>query len=798
MKRKLLFLVASCASVGTVAYAQSGAERDSVRLLDPVEVTAPMRHASSTDLSRINVPLAKLPITITKIDVNQLRLRGLHDATDALRFSSSAGFRRSYGAFLQLNIRGFDYAPIIVDGMRDERSTINSYPLGDLSEVESIDLLKGPASVMQGHSAVGGVLSITRRRPTAQRLFSSRVEYGSWQQMRNITSLGGKIAGRWNGFGLLSYSAGDGWRAKGDKRLKVYGAIGAEWSRDVLEIRGGLHRDFYGTEIGLPPTVSQPVYRVDDGSLYLNAGQVQPGLRRDARYNNESDAMYHKTWNVALRWVHTFSPSLRMTEHASYHSDVIDYFSTEELSYPSKSFYHDALPAQAPYPYYYDASVRELDSATGQMTTRVKRTYINLDSVSLTFPLRFEHQARTLQNQLQINGHVFTGAIKHSFAVGHAFSFMRRVSFSGYNLGTDVQGPGLFSTISSHDPHSMGYMITRFSSATPTRTYSHGLYAQDVMEITPSLQAMLAMRYDFYHYERARTTTIDGTRRFEDPQPDKYSVARSQALTYRLGVVYTPVEHTNIYASVASFYHPYQTVYAARTIYVDADGQVFTPGSGAKEIFKPRRGYQAELGSRVAVGDWLALTASAFYIKQSNVVRSLGQVEVEVNGKKEKHSVQAQVGAISSKGFDVEATITPIKGLLLTAGYGFIDIRYTKLAQNPYSQRDVNEGEPLPLIPAHKWYSYGGYTLGQGALRGLDINYSISYRGRRYRNYAQRISFAPELLCDLGLGYQLSRHIRLSANVYNVLNAETYQESLSDQLVPSEPTSVRFALDFRL
>lgn len=790
MNKKLLFCCAiglSClvAQAGHVTSRDKVIDADSIHIFDDVEIVARARQMAPT-LSRINVPLSKLPMTVSHLEASQLRLRGYYNPMDALRYVPAAGLRMSYGAFLQLNIRGFDYSPIIVDGVRDERSTINSFPLGDLSEVASIEVLKGPASVLQGHSAVGGVLSINRRRPTAERSLSARLEYGSWRHHRLVASLGGKLAGRWNGLMSLSYMGGDGWRNTGDKRFKVYATAGAQWERDSLIVRASYHRDFYGTEIGVPATLSEPVYNLD-GTIYLPPRTLQPKIQRHTRYNNESDAMYNKSANVTLAWMHKFGDNLRLANDASYADDIIDYFSTEELSYPtSDPFDLASLPAVAPYKYYTERGG--------------KRTYIDMEHVQLTYPLRFEHHARTFQNQLQLSGDFSTGAIKHTWAAGYALSYMRRVSYTGYkfaNGGKDITGPGLFSIIDAYNPQSAGPMQTQFSAAIPTHTWSHGVYAQNVIELLPSLQTMIALRYDRYKYGRASTSTIDGKREFEDPSSDSYAWAKSQALTYRVGVVYSPLDDVNIYTSLASFYLPYQTTYNDKTIYVNSSGDVFSPEAN-QEIFKPRTGGQIELGVRAAVSKWFSLSASGFCIKQNNIVKTLGTHEEVVNGATVKKTIQGQVGTIVSKGFEIEARLSPLEGLSLTLGYSLTDARHSKLVQNKYLEYDVQEGNPLNYIPKHQLMSYGNYTVQRGLLRGLDLHYALSYRSRRYINYGRGQFFESDAICDLGVAYQTQSRLTIGLDVYNVFNRESFQQSLGNQWVFNAPTNFKVSLSYRL
>ncbi|SUB88821.1 Virulence-associated outer membrane protein Vir-90 [Porphyromonas macacae] len=753
---------------------EPGGIRDSVFRLKTVTVIG-ARKINTNSLSRINVSLDKLPISVSSINIDQLKLRGIFDVNEAVRFIPGANIRTTYGGFDQLSIRGFDYAPIMVDGIRDERSTINSYPLSDLSDVASIEVLKGPASVLQGHSAVGGALNITRRAPSAEDHFATRIALGSFRKRQATMSLGGKLYKPINYFASINFSEGDGWRNTGNKRFKTYGAIGSRWERSELQIRGGYSRDFYGTEIGLPPTLNETVYH-KDGKEYLAPGQVQPGIDPANRYNNESDFMYNTNWNISAKYTYQIIPAgMRLTEHLSYNNDDINYFGTEELSYRTSE--------NPIYPYY--------------VMRKNKKIFIDMDSVQLTFPLRFSHMASTVQNQLSLDGVFHTATVKHNYAAGYAFSFMRRTSFSGYNLGVDVQGPGLYSVISVHEPHSMGYMKTRFSVAKPTRTYSHGFYLQDVMEFSEKFQALAALRYDHYHYERSETEAIDGKRKFKDPASSKYEKTDSQAFTYRLGAVYSPVKQVSVYTSLANFYEPYRTFFNEKNIYINSNGEQFFPEKG-KEIFKPKSGYQIELGTRIQINRIFSTQLAGFYIKQNNITKVLGEVEEKVNGKILKKSVIGQVSTIDSKGFELEFTAEPVSGLYLAAGYSLTDAKYRGLKKNPYMETDINEGDPLNNVPKHKWYTYGDYNVGTGFLKGFGVHYSLTYMGKTYRNFKQNIYFDAYTLCNLGATYKLPKGVTLGLDVNNVFNTDVFAQSLGRQLVPIAPTNVTMSITYRM
>ena len=94
---------------------------------------------------------------------------------------------------------------MMIDGIRDERSAINnSYPVPDLSCIESIELLKGPASVLYGHSAVGGTLNIVRKSPSEKQSVNARLAYGSYENKEATLGMGGKLVGPVNYYAVIS------------------------------------------------------------------------------------------------------------------------------------------------------------------------------------------------------------------------------------------------------------------------------------------------------------------------------------------------------------------------------------------------------------------------------------------------------------------------------------------------------------------------------------------------------------------------------------------------------------------
>jgi vitamin B12 transporter len=162
---RLLLAAAACAAVlPATASAQRPAEPDTFRLT-PVVVTA----------TRLGVPLAEVPGTVTVITGEELRQRGLRMVSEALRLVPGVNVVQSAGpgGLTSIFMRGgeSDYVQVLIDGVQanDAGGAFNWAHLR-ADDVERIEIVRGPASVLYGSDAVTGVVQIFTRSGGAPRI----------------------------------------------------------------------------------------------------------------------------------------------------------------------------------------------------------------------------------------------------------------------------------------------------------------------------------------------------------------------------------------------------------------------------------------------------------------------------------------------------------------------------------------------------------------------------------------------------------------------------------------------------
>jgi len=115
--------------------------------------------------TKTNIPLIQTPQSISVITRDQIDLLNFVDAQQAVRYTAGA-FGENYGPdprYDFITVRGFTPKQYI-DGLAVPATTTISAVGVDLYAFQSLDILKGPASVLYGAAPPGGILNEVSRR----------------------------------------------------------------------------------------------------------------------------------------------------------------------------------------------------------------------------------------------------------------------------------------------------------------------------------------------------------------------------------------------------------------------------------------------------------------------------------------------------------------------------------------------------------------------------------------------------------------------------------------------------------
>jgi hemoglobin/transferrin/lactoferrin receptor protein len=140
--------------------------------------------------TRTERELMQVPISVSYVDETQIELDPKNSVAEQLKntpgvYIPLAGVNQGSSQRNRVMIRGFDQRRIIVliDNIRQNfPATLNAggeFAI-DTSEIENIEVIKGPASVLYGSDAIGGVVKITTKKggdkpigATVKTMFSS-------------------------------------------------------------------------------------------------------------------------------------------------------------------------------------------------------------------------------------------------------------------------------------------------------------------------------------------------------------------------------------------------------------------------------------------------------------------------------------------------------------------------------------------------------------------------------------------------------------------------------------------------
>lgn len=278
--------------------------------------------------SQVDVPLSRVPDSVTVVTAAALQARQIETVADALRHVPGLGVVRSggRGAITSVFPRGggSDYTLVLVDGIR-VNSFGGGYDFGHLpvADIDRIEIVRGPQSAVFGSDAIGGVVRIITRRGGRPRV-EGLIEGGGLGTARVAVGAAGSV-GDWSWGSGAERTRSDGYTgaaANGervsnddDELSHLSGTLG--WQRPNgpdLFVAAKLSRD----ERGFPgPFGSDPI-----GAF--------GGVDRISRGVND-------TRQIGARFAHPWSPRVRQRIELSYTDVSGEFVSAFDPSNPSVS-----------------------------------------------------------------------------------------------------------------------------------------------------------------------------------------------------------------------------------------------------------------------------------------------------------------------------------------------------------------------------------------------------------------------------------------------------------------------------
>ncbi|QKQ73073.1 TonB-dependent siderophore receptor [Nostoc sp. TCL240-02] len=393
--------------------------------------------------TRTDTPLRDIPQSIQVIPQQVIKDQGITRISDAVRNVSGATIQSGYGNLIgDVNLRGFVSNSVLRDGF------ITAPFFTDSANIDRVEVLKGPASVLYGQGSPGGIVNYITKQPLNEPYYSAEFTVGSYDFYKPTLDLSGPLTG--------------------DKRLLYRLNISNENSRS--------YRDFINNKIFfISPAFT---YKISDATTlnfayeYLNANLgFDRGFSPFSAFSNlPRNRNLGTSDDYQIVQVHRFNITLdqQLSDNLRLRSGFTGRF--EYLDGKFANFFDDV-------------------GEDGQTLNRALAGGVSYND-SLTL-------------QTDLIGKFKTGSIAHQLLFG--FELNRQTS---RNAG--FEGDGEFSSINIFNPINDSLPATTLQSFGPASIQNtKGIYLQDQVTLLPNLKLLVGGRYDFINNDAVYSVFYD-------------------------------------------------------------------------------------------------------------------------------------------------------------------------------------------------------------------------------------------------------------------------------------------------
>jgi iron complex outermembrane receptor protein len=456
--------------------------------------------------SRMDMKIIEIPGSVQTITSQTIKDQQINTLTEAVKNIPGINLFSSYSDY---SMRGFRSG----SGYSNENLSVNGQPGSLVSydivpqsfNIETIDAIKGPASVLFSRATPGGVLNITTKQPKADTRFEADFTYGSFDQYRAMFDATGAISK--------------------NKKMLARMIVGYEDTKTL--------RDYERNKtLFIAPSI---LYNFSDNTNYkveLNYHQLDAvtsfdrgifaAQRTDGTYDFRAVPISWsrhsaqgennvRNWSIQSQLNHKFN------ENFSLH--LLNYY-VNQFNETPRALYGSQSPILAT-----DTMLKNRVSSYGLQKS--------------DYP--------TLTNNLYAQINFDTGGIKHRSIVGADFITVGRYfEFIEYKMpDAPISNPDNYND----RDETLGNLKDAYVGN--EKSINWGFYFQDQIIFSPKLKALVGLRYDnakydvkyYFNYPDTKTVT----------ETDKSDAA---AFVPRAGLVYLPTENSSVYFNYSQSFQP--------------------------------------------------------------------------------------------------------------------------------------------------------------------------------------------------------------------------------------------------
>ena len=686
--------------------------------------------------------LKDVPQSIAYVTKELILDQGAITVNDVVRNMSGVN---PYSFYNDFSIRGFRAtgnrnSGNLVNGMRTQTSL---WRQSSLANIERVEVIKGPASALFGNAAPGGVINRVTKKPLDVARQSVTLTTGSFGTTRAYTDLTGPL---------------------NDKKTLLYrlnlGYENTDGFRDLQGLTSYIvapsftYRASKQTQLNIDMTYVNHQGKLDRGVAVFGDGSL---FSRPISATQSAANDYLRENSVNL----SFALSHRLAQGLLFNSTYLFSSYDEDLLEHSQD----------------NAFVKKADG---------------MDNPSLVLMRVTQRQRHFRNNNFNnyLTWDVTTGAMKHKLLVGYDHFNTQLAPGSSYieaggyllrNGGTaktfNVKKSSDYLLDENKNPRT-NVPAFDLNSSTGNRYQDISKYIYESKDVKPSDQytngVYLQEQLTWHKFQMLLGARMEWFTDVTQNKNGSESKTHQHAFTPRVGLVYSVVPSTNVYATWIRGFEP-------QSVAVQSN-----PGSGGP--FDPVESELWEIGAK---GEYLnkrlSVTTALFSLRQKNTLYNAG-----VSGQPD---LMVPIGEELSRGveFDVSGRILPYWSIM--ANYAF---NVAEISKAPEGTKDLNLQRPgTPRHSANLWTKF---IVPTGLLRNLGIGVGLNGVSERKGQVGRRenvVSYPGYALLNLALYYKV-QEVQIQVNLNNALNKQYYISGY-DRLrsFPGAPRNINLTINYR-
>ena len=448
--------------------------------------------------TRTDTPIMETPASVQVLPREVLDDQQVIQLDEALRNFSGVVVDSTEGAGFQYSIRGFQGARVLRDGFSlsgsDLLSNSGLLTLPETANIDRIEILKGPASILYGEIQPGGVINLVTEQPTAEPFYQAEFQAGSRTLIRPQIDFSDRL----NADGSLRYrfnallSRQDSFRDYDRSIERSFVAPMLAWEigdRTTLT----LDAEYFSDE------------RPGDSGL-LAFGDGLANIPEDRVTGEPDDVVERDFFSGGYRLEHNFNESWKLRNAFRYSGQ----------DYNANAFTPTAFNEEM--------------------------------GLLVRFNTSTEWEQDYLGFQTDVVGEFSTGSINHTLLFGVDLSR----DYTNIEARGNLQAPAplnVFDPVYGVSPRFGFSELPDVARAQELTTNRFGIFAQDQIELLDGLHLVAGVRYDSVTQDVENAPSLfDRTGSEADQTVD--------SVTPRIGMLYRPIPELAVYASYAQSFTP--------------------------------------------------------------------------------------------------------------------------------------------------------------------------------------------------------------------------------------------------